>query len=162
MLDAPSFLWRLELAGQPHDADRWQKVRAFADRAFPAPGIPFADWHVALTDAATGRDPAPRIAAIEALDAAGRYNGGPTVPAVARGFAAFAAGDWPAAIAALESMIDSVDRMAGSRAQLDLLEFTLLRAYLAAGRTPDARHLLAARVRGPRPPVAGVEALAAA
>ena len=46
MLDAPSFLWRAELARHPRDAGRWQQVGTFAHRTFPSPGVAFADWHI--------------------------------------------------------------------------------------------------------------------
>lgn len=161
MLDAPSFLWRAELAGQPRDEARWRKVHAFAHASFPDPGMNFVDWHVALADAAHGDDIEPRTGRIDALVAAGRYSAGATLPAAARGFAAFARGDHPAAIAAFESMFAERMRLAGSRAQLDLVEFTLLKSYLASGRTEDATRLVAGRRPGPGAiPVAGVEALA--
>ena len=163
MLDAPAFLWRAELAGHPRDTARWQKVYDFAHATFPSPGFNFIDWHVALTDAVHGDDVEPRNHQIEALIAAGRYPSGATVPAAARGFAAFERGDSAAAITALESMVDERVRMAGSRAQLDLVEFTLLKAYLASGRNEDARRLMSKRRPGPTGiPVAGVEALVAA
>ena len=163
MLDAPSFLWRAELAGHPRDKERWRKVHDFAHRTFANPGIAFVDWHVALADAVEGDDVEPRTQQIEALANAGRYPAGPTVPAAARGFAAFERGDYPTAITALESMIGERERMSGSRAQLDLVEFTLLKAYLALGRTDDARRLVAARRQGPHTiPVAGLENTAAA
>ena len=48
---------------------------------------------------------------------------------------------------------------AGSRAQVDLVEATLLRAYLNAGRVAEARHLLANRRPGPAMlPVQGLDA----
>jgi hypothetical protein len=48
--------------------------------------------------------------------------------------------------------------MGGSRAQVDLVEATLLRAYLNAGRAAEARHLLSDRRPGPAIlPVAGLE-----
>jgi hypothetical protein len=56
MLDAPSFLWRAELAGHPRDTVRWKKVHEFAHRSFPNPGVAFVDWHVALADAVAGDD----------------------------------------------------------------------------------------------------------
>jgi tetratricopeptide (TPR) repeat protein len=158
MLDAPSFLWRAELAGHPRDTDRWQKVHDFAHRAFPNPGVAFVDWHIALADAVAGDDIEQRTRQIETLAESGRYPAGPTVPAAARGFAAFQRGDYATAIKALESMIGERERMAGSRAQLDLVEFTLLKSYLASGRIADARRLVAARRPGPRTiPVASVE-----
>lgn len=162
MLDAPAFLWRAELAGHPRDGERWRKVHDFARATFPNPGFSFVDWHVALSDAVRGDDNEPRIRQIEALIASGSYPAGTTVPTAARGFAAFERGDYPAAIAALESMLDERIRMAGSRAQLDLVEFTLLKAYLAAGRTEDARRMVSRRRSGPASiPVAEIEGLAA-
>ncbi|MGQ0566628.1 MAG: tetratricopeptide repeat protein [Gemmobacter sp.] len=160
MLDAPSFLWRAELAGYPRDVARWQKVGTFAHRTFPSPGIAFADWHMALAEAATGADVEPRAREIETLAEAGRYSAGLTVPRAARGFGAFERGDYATAIAEFQAMIDERARMSGSRAQLDLVEFTLLKAYLAAGRHAEARQLLAARRSGPQTiPVAGIEVI---
>lgn len=161
MLDAPSFLWRAELAGHPRDAARWQQIGTFADRTFPSPGVAFADWHIALTEAATGADVEPRARQIETLAEAGRYSAGLTVPHATRGFGAFERGDYAMAITELTAMIGERARMSGSRAQLDLVEFTLLKAYLAAGRHTEARHLLAARRHGPQTiPVAGIEVIA--
>src|SRR5262249_54969598 len=51
LLDAPSYLWRAELAGHPRDHRRWRVLHEFAHRTFPRPGVPFADWHIALIDA---------------------------------------------------------------------------------------------------------------
>lgn len=161
MLDAPSFLWRAELAGHPRDLVRWQQVGTFAQSKFPSPGIAFADWHVALTEAATGADVEPRARQIETLAEAGRYSAGLTVPRATRGFGAFERGDYETAITELQAMIGERARMAGSRAQLDLVEFTLLKAYLAAGRATEARHLMATRRPGPQTiPVAGIEVIA--
>jgi hypothetical protein len=46
-------------------------------------------------------------------------------------------------------MLPERERMGGSRAQVDLLEATLLRAYLDSGREAEARRLLAERRPGP-------------
>ncbi len=160
LLDAPSFLWRAELAGHPRDHARWEALRGFVRRLFPRPGLAYADWHVALVDAVAG-DPAAaeaRIAEIEEMVRAGRYPAGPTVAALARALIAFERRDYAAAIAGIEGVFAERERMGGSRAQIDLVEFTLLKAYLAAGRQEDARRLLAARRAGPRGiPVAGLE-----
>ena len=57
-------------------------------------------------------------------------------------------------------MLPERERMGGSRAQVDLLEATLLRAYLCTGRLDEARQLLANRRVGPAGlPVAGLEKL---
>jgi hypothetical protein len=82
------------------------------------------------------------------------------VPTVARAFAAFRQGDYGVCIDAIEAVLAERDRAAGSLAQTDLFEFTLLKAYLAAGREADARRLLAARRVGPVGlPVAGAAGL---
>lgn len=161
VFDACSWLWRAELAGLPRDAARWQRVHAFCHRAFPNPSLGYVDWHIALADAVVG-DPEPRARELAALAEEGRYASGPGLAQMARGFAAFERQDHAAAIALLAPLLAGRTRFGGSRAQLDLPEFTLLRAYLATGRLDEARALLAARRPGPRGvPVAGAERLAA-
>ncbi|MBX9945850.1 MAG: tetratricopeptide repeat protein [Reyranella sp.] len=149
--DSSSFLWRSELAGHPRDPARWAKLVAYAREKIPRPGFSLADWHVALAFAATGDDAALEewVKGIEALVEAGRYPSGATIPAVARAFAAFQRGDHAAAIDLIVPMLPDRERMGGSRAQIDLVEATLLRAYLNAGREAEARRLLADRRPGP-------------
>jgi hypothetical protein len=89
-----------------------------------------------------------RARQIEALVRDGRYPSGACVPAVARGFAAFERQDFATAIDALEPIADELERIGGSHAQLDLVRFTLLKAYLGADRPDDARRLLRVRRRG--------------
>jgi len=159
LTDSSSFLWRSELAGHPRDQARWAKLQDYARAKFPRPGFSFADWHVALAYAATGNDAALEswLQAIEELIEAGRYPSGSTVPAVARAFAAFQRGDYATAIDLIVPMLSDRERMGGSRAQIDLVEATLLRAYLNSGRTAEAEQLLASRRPGPAiPPVAGL------
>ncbi len=149
--DSSSFLWRAELAGHPRDPARWAKLRDYAREKIPRPGFSLADWHVALAFAVDGDDAALEawVQAIEELVRAGRYPSGSTIPTVARAFAAFQRGDDAAAIDLLEPMLPERERMGGSRAQVDLVEATLLRAYLNAGREAEARRLLAERRPGP-------------
>ena len=157
--DSSSFLWRSELAGYPRDPARWAKLLDYAREKFPRPGFSLVDWHIALTYAAVGDEAAVErwAQAIEELVAAGRYPSGATIPTVARAFAAFQRSDYDAAIDLIVPMLPDRERMGGSRAQIDLLEATLLRAYLNAGREAEARQLLAARRPGPAvPPVAGL------
>jgi tetratricopeptide (TPR) repeat protein len=163
LLDAPSYLWRAELAGHARDHARWRVLHEFAHRAFPGAGIAFADWHIALIDAVVGDATAAETRAreIDEMVRAGRYPAGPPLPAFARAFAAFQRQDFAAAIAAIEPAFSERDRISGSRAQIDLVEFTLLKSYLAAGRRDDARRMLQARRPGPRGiPVAGLDAAA--
>ncbi len=163
VLDAPSYLWRAELAGYPRDVARWRMLHEFAHRAFPRPGVPFADWHIALIDAVVGdaTDARAREDEMDDMVRAGRYAAGPTVPTLARAFAAFQRHDYATAIDAIRSVYGERERICGSRAQIDLVEFTLLKAYLASGRLDDARRMLQARRDGPHGvPVAGLEAVA--
>ena len=159
--DSAAFLWRSELAGYPRDRARWAKLIDYAREKIPRPGFSLADWHVALALAAEGDEAALEawVKAIEELVQAGRYPSGATIPTVARAFAAFQRGDDAAAIDLIVPMLPERERMGGSRAQVDLVEATLLRAYLNAGRVAEARHLLANRRPGPAMlPVQGLDA----
>ena len=160
LADSVSFLWRSELAGQSRDHARWAKIQDFARAKFPRPGMSLADWHIALAHAATGDYAALEswIQAIEDLSRTGRYPSGSTIPTVARAFAAFQRGDHATSIDLIEPMLPERERMGGSRAQVDLVEATLLRAYLCSGRLEGARRLLVDRRPGPAGlPVAGLE-----
>jgi tetratricopeptide (TPR) repeat protein len=152
--DAVSFLWRWELAGQPRDSEAWRVMHDFANSAFPRAGAAFSDMHIALAQAVAGDDAAleARVLQMEELGRMGRYPSGHFVPAVAHAFAAFEGRDFAAAIAALEPIAGELERIGGSHAQLDLVTFTLLKAYLNADRVDDARRLLRER----RPGNAGV------
>jgi Tfp pilus assembly protein PilF len=160
--DAVSFLWRWELAGHPRDADAWRVMHDFANSAFPRAGVAFSDMHIALAQAVAGDDAAlaARAWQIDELARDGRYPSGPCVPAVSHAFVAFERRDFAAAIDALEPIAGELERIGGSRAQLDLVEFTLLKAYLSADRLDDARRML--NVRRPNPsgiPVTGLVAV---
>lgn len=162
MSDGAAFLWRSELAGYPRDAAAWRGLHAYAGRALPRPGSGLADLHVILTQAVAGDDAALAGRTRQMQDAAraGRYPSGDYLPALSRGFVAFERGDLAAAIAALAPLAGENERIGGSRAQHDLIEFTLLKAYLEAGRLEEARSLLAARRPGASGvPVAGVAAV---
>jgi hypothetical protein len=160
--DAVSFLWRWELAGHPRDADAWRVIHDFATGAFPRAGVAFSDIHIALAEAVAGNQAAleARERQIDELARNGRYPSGPLVPAVSRAFAAFEREDFSATIDALEPIAGELERLGGSRAQLDLVEFTLLKAYLGADRLDKARRMLSGRVRGSsRIPVTGLAAV---
>jgi tetratricopeptide (TPR) repeat protein len=162
LTDAVSFLWRAELSGRPRDPARWQAVHDFAHRMFPRAGIAFADVHVALADAVAGDGAAldARLREMEDLARQGRLPSGPVVPALSRAFAAFLRRDYNAAIEAIEPVLAEHERIGGSRAQRDLVEFTLMKAYAQAGRLDELRRMLKGRDRGALPiPVEGLPAL---
>ena len=52
--DSASFLWRLDLAGQLCERNRWLQVREYATRSFPKAGLAFADVHRALAYCVSG------------------------------------------------------------------------------------------------------------
>ena len=160
--DVASFLWRWELAGHPRDIEAWREMHDFTNTAFPRAGLAFSDMHIALAQAVAGDDAAleGRARQIDELARQGRYPSGPCVPAVAHAFAAFERRDFSAAIDALEPIVGKLERIGGSRAQLDLVEFTLLRSYVCADRLDDARRMAGARHRGSSSiPVAGLAAV---
>jgi tetratricopeptide (TPR) repeat protein len=159
--DGVSFLWRWELAGHQRDTAAWRMMHDFTNNAFPRAGAAFSDMHVALAQVVAGDDAAleARNRQIDALVGVGRYPSGRCVSAVSGGFAAFERGDFSAAIDALEPVADQLERIGGSHAQLDLVRFTLLKAYLGSQRPDDARRILhTRRPRHASAPVAGLAA----
>jgi tetratricopeptide (TPR) repeat protein len=162
MSDATAFLWRSELAGQPRDAAAWRAMHDYANSALSRPGSGLADLHVILAQAVMREAPAldGRADQIEDLAREGRYASRSYLPALSRGFAAFESRDFPAAIDVLAPLAGETERIGGSRAQHDLIEFTLLKAYLEANRLDEARRLLSARRPGASGiPVAGIAAV---
>ena len=158
--DGTSFLWRSELAGHPRDAATWRALYDYGESALPRPGAGLADPHVILTQTVMRNDAAldARTDQMEELAREGRYPSGSYLPELSRGFVAFERGDYPAAIAALAPLVRQSERIGGSRAQHDLIEFTLLKAYLNADRLEEARQLLVTR----RPGASGVTVAGAA
>jgi hypothetical protein len=129
LTDGASFLFRAELAGAPRAVDRWREMADYARTSFPRPGLAFADAHAALAYAMAGDD-----AAMASLVANARGPAADMVAALAGGFAAFARGDWTAAVAAFEPACAEHERIGGSRAQRDLIDYALLIAARRAGR----------------------------
>jgi hypothetical protein len=132
----------------------------YASTALPRPGSGLADLHVILAHAVMGDTAALDVRARQMEDMArdGRYPSGSYLPSLSRGFAAFERGDYAAAINALAPLAAESERIGGSRAQHDLIEFTLLKAYLDANRLEEARSLLSAR----RPGASGVPVMGVA
>lgn len=140
LTDTASFLHRAELAGGARQAERWRDVSAYASRFFAKPGIAFADAHAALAHAMAGEvDPLNRLINEPTGPA------GAVVSGVSSAFEAFSRQAWDACIAALSPIMASHERLGGSRAQRDLVEYTLVAALLRAGRVEDARLMLATR-----------------
>ncbi len=149
--DSASFLWRAELAGEPRRAELWRDSREYGLKWFPKASLSFADVHVALACAADG-DAANLeriLGELRERQAANRLPAGPVVPALVEGFAAFARRDWDGAIRHLESALAETVRIGGSRAQRDLVNYTLMAAHLRAGRAADAQRFARRNVKAP-------------
>jgi tetratricopeptide (TPR) repeat protein len=155
--DGVAFLWRSELAGHPRDAAAWRAIYDYGNRALPQPGSGLADLHVIVALAVMGDDEAldARIRQMEVLAQEGRYPSRSYLPTLARGIAAFERGDFSTAIDTLVPLAGESERIGGSRAQHDLIEFTLLKACLAGNRPDEAARLLGAR----RPGASGAPAM---
>ena len=160
MSDGAAFLWRSELAGHPRELAAWRALYDYAKVALLRPGSGLADLHVILAQAVMGDDAAldARTQQMEDLAREGRYPSGSYLPALSHGFAVFERGDFSAAIEALAPLAGKSERIGGSRAQHDLIEFTLLKAYINANQLKEARHLLSAR----RPGASGVPVMGVA
>jgi len=78
------------------------------------------------------------IAGLEALHAKGHPIAGTVALPLARGAAAYAAGDYAGALALIESVDGEIHRVGGSHAQWELFEETMVACQLRLGRLDDA------------------------
>lgn len=156
LVDASAMLWRLQLAGIEPGA-RWDTVAA-AWRPLTAGGnYPFNDWHAAMAELGADRaGEAGRLCAdLSRLDAgeAGRWARETALPLI-RGFAAFADGDYDAAVDALLPARRIANSFGGSHAQRDIIDWTLAEAAVRAGHAALAAALAHERLaRKPRSPI---------
>ncbi|MGI9522025.1 MAG: hypothetical protein ACR2PG_10290, partial [Hyphomicrobiaceae bacterium] len=160
VVDAVQFLWRWELAGNPHDAERWQRVSKFVHTMLPKASTPFGDLHVALADAAAGDAAAlgTRLAEMQALAKSGNYPPGDVLFTVIEALKDYAGGEYSRTVDRLSNLVDRGEQLGGgSRAQHDLVEFTAIRACVESGRQDELGHLLSARRSGPvQPSISGL------
>lgn len=142
LTDNAAILYRAELAGVDVPAERWRAISAYASEFFPNAGIAFADVHAALAHAMAGDGEALAKIVREAKGPAGDL-----VKPVAEAFGALAAENWAEAANLLAPAMSGHERIGGSRAQRDLLEYALLNALLKMGKTDEAHRML--RMRRP-------------
>ena len=155
LTDCASFLFRAEIAGEPRRDDLWRELAAYAAQWFPNSGLAFADAHSALAFAMAGDGEAlARIAETPKGAAAD------VLAPLAKGFAAYARSDWPEAVKLIRPLLATHERIGGSRAQRDLLEYAVVGAMLRSGDGEAARQLIATRrpqnAAGSGFPVAGL------
>jgi hypothetical protein len=140
LTDCASFLVRAEMAGETVERVLWNEIAEYAARWFPNSGIVFADIHSALAFAmARKRDALQRI-----IDNPQGPAADILVP-IARGFDAFARRDWAAAVEEIRPPLETHERVGGSRAQRDLLEYTVTCALLRNGQRDEALQLISSR-----------------
>ncbi len=140
LTDNAAFLFRAELAGVEVPAERWQSVSEYAGRMFPNPGIAFADVHAALAHAMAGNDEG-----VGKIIAEARGPAGDMVRTIAAAFQAYAARDWARATERLSGAMAEHERIGGSRAQRDLLEYTFADMLVKQDRRGEAKLFLATR-----------------
>ncbi len=156
--DSVSFLWRAELAGEARRDGRWREVADFAQASFPKTGISFVDVHAAVARVATAQGVDALVLELQQRDAGGKLPAGSVVYRLAEGFDAYGRGAWADAIRILETALPETVRIGGSLAQRDLVEYTLLAAYLRDGRAAQAKQLIMRReTRWPAVPVQGFQ-----
>ncbi|MBX9943011.1 MAG: tetratricopeptide repeat protein [Reyranella sp.] len=138
--DCAAFLARAEMAGEPRPVERWRQLADYATKWFGKPGLGFVDMHTILAYAMAGDGKAlagfvesPRGATADLL------------APMARGFTAYAEGDWNGAVDAIDPLLPTHERLGGSRAQRDLLEYLVTSSLVHGGRTEQARRLISTR-----------------
>ncbi len=138
--DGPAFLLRAEMAGQPRRPELWRELADYGAKWFGKPGLSFVDMHTVLAYAMAGDDEA--LATFVAMP---RGTAADMIAPLARGFDAFARGRWERAAEEIEPLLATHERLGGSRAQRDLLEYTVAAARLRAGKPAEAREMITMR-----------------
>lgn len=140
LTDTASLLCRAELAGVEVAPERWQAVSEYAARCFPETGQNFADMHAALAHAMAGQG-----AALNHMIASARGFAADLIAPLVEGWRSMAAQNWQAALTAFTPVMAQHERLGGSRAQRDLLEFAYLNVLLKLGRRDEAHRLMQMR-----------------
>lgn len=138
--DAVAFLVRAEYAGQPRDAKRWREIADYAGKWFGRPGLSFVDMHTILAYAMTGDD-----AALAKFLETPRGPAADMLQPLAQGFTAFAQGEWARAAQEIQPLLATHERLGGSRAQRDLLEYMVTASLVRAGKVAEARAQISSR-----------------
>ncbi len=138
--DTVAFLQRASLAGIDVPQARWREISDYAANLFPNAGIAFGDVHAALAHCMAGNDAAFNQLTEKAVGPAAEI-----VKPIWRAFHAFADRDWDGVESHLAQAMAGHERIGGSRAQRDLLEFTLVYALRQQGKDTQAERMIAMR-----------------
>jgi tetratricopeptide (TPR) repeat protein len=138
LTNASALLWRLDLLGCPLGS-RWAALADLWDGHADGRCCVFTDLHAAMAELGAGRDWAVerrmgwmRATAAGSDEAASIYRevGLPLV----EGFTAFHRGDYAAASAHLHPVLYATQRIGGSHAQRDIVDWTLTEAAVQGGQ----------------------------
>jgi tetratricopeptide (TPR) repeat protein len=140
LTDMAALLYRAGLAGVEISTERWQTISDYALQTFPKPRLAFADVHAALAHAMAGNQEALSRIVSDANGPAGDI-----VKILAESFAAIVSEDWAGATVGLLKVMSDHERIGGSRAQRDLIEYALAQTLLKQGQTEEAKRLLVMR-----------------
>ena len=140
LCDTAAVLHRASLKGVAIPPERWRAVCQYASKYFPNTGVAFGDVHAALAYAKTGDS-----AALSKIISDAKGPAGDVVSDLAEAFDAFAQENWTETAVHLTKVMSDHARIGGSKAQRDLIEFTMTAALLKLGRAEEAYRLLAIR-----------------
>jgi len=144
VIDAGSLLWRCRLASvEVHDTG--VAAAAAAGPVLESMPTPFAVFNACLALAAAG-DVDALASIARRLEADSRPAFADLIAPIARGLLAMVEGRTDDAVASIKPLLDDLPRLGGSDAQREVVEDTLLRAFVAAGRAEEAAPLLQARL----------------
>ena len=153
LADSSSFLWRWRFYDLGPSLDQeWAEVAAHARRYFPHASLAFADIHAALAEAGTSDEDGlqSRIADCRAWPVMADCRRAKSHPHLCAGMAALGRGDNAEAAQILELALADLSRIGGSHAQREIVEDSLIIAYLRSGQSAKAAPLLHTRL-GRRP-----------
>ncbi len=142
LADGASLMWRLSLAG--YTDLPWEVL---ADIPSP-PGFSFSNFHRAFVLAGTNNLDGLSLYSQELRDrAAGGHPTAGTCAAVVEALRSFADDDTMTAANELIEIEPSLPNLGGSRAQLEVLDDTIIEALRRSGRSSEARGRLEQRLR---------------
>jgi tetratricopeptide (TPR) repeat protein len=153
LADSSSFLWRWRFYDLGPSLDQeWAEVAAHARRHFPRASLAFADVHAALAEAGTSDEDGlqSRITGLQNLVRDGRLPPGEVAADLCAGMAALGRGNNAKAAEILEPALADLSRIGGSHAQREIVEDSLIIAYLRSKQSAKAVVLLHTRL-GRRP-----------
>jgi hypothetical protein len=144
-IDAGSLLWRCRLANAELDNQGAAAAESVGPLLALLPSA-FGALNACLALAAAADADALDLVAVR-LEADERPAFADLIAPIARGLLAMVDGRPDDAVASIRPLLDDLPRLGGSDAQREVVEDTLLRAYIAAERGDEAEPLLRARLQ---------------